>query len=426
MVAGELQQLVDALASPLGRAVEIYDARLSLLAYSAGQQDGDPVRLRAIIDRRPPAAVRARLLEHGIRDVAVYVRVPADPDLRMRARVCVPIRCQQLLLGHVSLIENGRRLDEEELEAVVRAARHAGQLLYRHRLLLDDERAAARRLSKALCADDAATRVEAADELLQSGRLAAAASYCAVVARVEAPPQTSRQLLYVAVGAALERARRVVPPHTAMSRQEPSEGLVVLGLTEGDDAAAPAFAEKMLGFLVDATAELDRVRVRVGIGASRADLHDVHASLREARTATDVAASVPELGNPVSWSSLGSYRMIAGWSWEQALDWSVLPAGLSALLDHADSEVLTTTLECYLDRGGDAQATSAELFVHRTSLYGRLRRIEAITGLELRDGDDRLALHLGLRMLRLAGRLRGGASARNPAAGFPDKLSAAS
>ena len=58
----------------------------------------------------------------------------------------------------------------------------------------------------------------------------------------------------------------------------------------------------------------------------------------------------------------------------------------------------STTLEAYLDRAGDAQAAAAALFIHRTTLYHRLRRIERIAGVDLRDGDDRLLLHMALRL----------------------------
>jgi len=41
--------------------------------------------------------------------------------------------------------------------------------------------------------------------------------------------------------------------------------------------------------------------------------------------------------------------------------------------------------------------------IHRQTLYYRLSRIEAVTGLDLADGDARLLLHASLRAARLAG-----------------------
>jgi hypothetical protein len=64
---------------------------------------------------------------------------------------------------------------------------------------------------------------------------------------------------------------------------------------------------------------------------------------------------------------------------------------------------LLGTLETYLDLAGSAQRTAAALSLHRATLYYRLRRIEQIVGVDLEDGNDRLALHLSLKLARLAG-----------------------
>jgi DNA-binding PucR family transcriptional regulator len=47
---------------------------------------------------------------------------------------------------------------------------------------------------------------------------------------------------------------------------------------------------------------------------------------------------------------------------------------------------------------GDAVAAAAELFVHRSSLYNRLHRIEQLAGIDIRSGADRLEMHLGIRL----------------------------
>ena len=41
--------------------------------------------------------------------------------------------------------------------------------------------------------------------------------------------------------------------------------------------------------------------------------------------------------------------------------------------------------------------------LHRTSLYYRLQRVEELAGTDLKDGGERLALHLSLKLARLAG-----------------------
>jgi DNA-binding PucR family transcriptional regulator len=61
------------------------------------------------------------------------------------------------------------------------------------------------------------------------------------------------------------------------------------------------------------------------------------------------------------------------------------------------------TLETYLEYAGDATRSAAALFLHRSSFYSRLHRIEGLAGVDLKSGADRLELHLGLRLWRMGG-----------------------
>ena len=64
--------------------------------------------------------------------------------------------------------------------------------------------------------------------------------------------------------------------------------------------------------------------------------------------------------------------------------------------------MLAETAEVFLDCAGSASRAAAALQVHRQTLYYRLARIEALTGLDLADGEARLLLHASLKAARLA------------------------
>ena len=66
-----------------------------------------------------------------------------------------------------------------------------------------------------------------------------------------------------------------------------------------------------------------------------------------------------------------------------------------------DTGELVDTLETYLDCSGDTTRTAAQLRVHRSTLYYRLGRIESLGAIDLRDGQQRLELHLGVKLRRL-------------------------
>jgi DNA-binding PucR family transcriptional regulator len=110
----------------------------------------------------------------------------------------------------------------------------------------------------------------------------------------------------------------------------------------------------------------------------------------EACAAARVARRVPRYSPVAHWSELGAWRLV-----------SVLPGPDPAVLPLLDDAVLSQTAEVFLDCAGSASRAAAELRVHRQTLYYRLTRIAALTGLDLADGDDRLLLHASLKAARL-------------------------
>ena len=81
-----------------------------------------------------------------------------------------------------------------------------------------------------------------------------------------------------------------------------------------------------------------------------------------------------------------------------------LHPGVERLLADPGNRALLETLETYLDLAGSVVATARTLRLHRTSLYYRLQRVEELAGTDLKSGDERLMLHLSLKLARLAGR----------------------
>jgi DNA-binding PucR family transcriptional regulator len=84
----------------------------------------------------------------------------------------------------------------------------------------------------------------------------------------------------------------------------------------------------------------------------------------------------------------------------------VLPDGLRQLLDSDPRGVLRETLDVYLASGGSIPTAAERLNLHRTSLYYRLRQIEARLGVDLHDGETRQVVHLGVKAAELLDALR--------------------
>jgi DNA-binding PucR family transcriptional regulator len=87
---------------------------------------------------------------------------------------------------------------------------------------------------------------------------------------------------------------------------------------------------------------------------------------------------------------------------EQQVDVPEVHPGLLRLLRADGGRVLAQTLETYLDLAGNAHATAERLRLHRTTLYYRLQRVEQLAGTNLKDGNERLTLHLALKLAQLS------------------------
>jgi DNA-binding PucR family transcriptional regulator len=124
-------------------------------------------------------------------------------------------------------------------------------------------------------------------------------------------------------------------------------------------------------------------QVRVGF----VDLPDQWA---EARAAARVASAVPRLSPVAHWAELGAWRMASELSGPDPVTRPLL----------ADA-VLAETAEVFLDCAGSAARASTALRIHRQTLYYRLSRIAALTGLDLADGEARLLLHASLKAAKL-------------------------
>jgi DNA-binding PucR family transcriptional regulator len=126
------------------------------------------------------------------------------------------------------------------------------------------------------------------------------------------------------------------------------------------------------------------------VSAVRRGVDDLAVQWREARAAARIAAAVPRYSPVAHWPELGAWRLV-----------SELTGSDRAVLPLLAESLLAETAEVFLDCAGSASRAAAALQVHRQTLYYRLTRIGALTGLDLADGQDRLLLHASLKAARL-------------------------
>jgi hypothetical protein len=393
----DLQDLVDALAAELGRPVGLDDRRFRSIAYSSHVEELDQVRLSSILQRKAPDEVTRFLSSLNIEDVDDHLRIPARPELGMASRVCLPVRFVGSLLGYLWLFDEPDRVGSEGLCAARRCVGEAAAIMFRQRRLDEHTRAQELRLLRALLGLDPEAEPDPAGGLRGSGLLARTA--LAVVAVLEALGEDVDDPVRVRLAAAGDRLRRSAAPHHVLSLPE---GDAVVLLVLGDDA--PALDRRLADlhrYASESLADATGVRPVVGAGAVSATLAGAPERLVEARRAAGLARALPGEPAVVRWEDLGAYRTIA-MLLQGADPAGFVPASLAGLAEVDDADTLLPTLRTWLESGCDAKRTAEQLFLHRSTLYDRIHRIEEITGADLRSGDARLELHVGLRLLALA------------------------
>ncbi|MHB8339776.1 MAG: PucR family transcriptional regulator [Mycobacteriales bacterium] len=403
-MSSELQRIVDALGERLRRSVAIDDRRLRIQAYSPHFGPVDETRLGSILQRQAPKQAVDWVQSLGIGDATEPTRIPAYEPLGMLPRVCVPVIYQNVKLGYLWLIESDEPLTDAQLAIAASAAEAAGVVMYRERLITELERGREREFLRDLLSPDQALRSSAAVGLLE-GELLVAGKVVVAVLRPIGGDETPDERRQVAIDIALAQARRQLPMRHALHLARPDHGVLVIAVggrpsTRNDPVQA---AEHLChAFDRQPEASTSEWRAVVGIGEPQPGLTDTAVSYRQASQAARIAEILPTMGNVVRWSALGIYRTLAQLPPEE-LAAEALHPGLVCLLSHESAEMLLSTLECFLDLAGDVKAASAELNIHRASLYYRLGKIEQLAGVDLGRGGDRLALHLGLKIAHLAG-----------------------
>ncbi|TQN44187.1 DNA-binding PucR family transcriptional regulator [Blastococcus colisei] len=371
----DLQELVDEVSRLLSAPATLEDADFTLLAFCAHDDSAagamDAVRTRSILTRGSPAATRAWFEEFGIAAAVGPLRTPADPDAGILTRLVVPVRHAGRTRGYLWLLDGGRidpaDTGDPALAAAVDLAAEAGRLLA-GRAAADDD--LGRPLSEALTGT-ATARAQGTRTLAAALGDALPLVVVALVPGADGLPDRWQRPGAGAVAAVIDEPAGPV-------------AAVLVPLTRAADLrpAGALAAASLAGLPRGSAAGVSQVRPGV------ADLPD---QWTQARAAARVAGAVPALSPVAHWAELGAWRPVTELTGPD-------PAVVPLLVDAA----LTETAEVFLDCAGSASRAATALRIHRQTLYYRLSRIEALTGLDLADGGARLLLHTSLRAARLA------------------------
>jgi purine catabolism regulator len=144
--------------------------------------------------------------------------------------------------------------------------------------------------------------------------------------------------------------------------------------------------------------------VAAGISRPATGLAALRDSYREARDAMGIAGELGDYEATTFYGDLKLYQFLLSIK-EKNLEHlrRFFEQSLQPLVEHDRQKQgdLVRTLNGFFDANGNLAKAAADLDVHRNTLVYRLERISDLTGLDLNDADNRLILHLALKVQRV-------------------------
>ncbi|MGP3770057.1 PucR family transcriptional regulator [Streptomyces sp. SDT5-1] len=379
----DLDDAVQDLAETVGRRLVLVDDTMRVVGYSMHESEADRRRLSHVLAHsdawRPPRTAGEACCVEPVPELGdcLFLRL-TDRDHR--------------IVGHLVLVLGTERVPADVRDTLVAAGPALGDLLALRGLRAERESERARSLTVDLVTGGPECRAAAADALVAERILSASGRYSPVVLgtdpRTASPGDGERAAL--AVTATLDYVDRASTASAA-------------GATLPDGLGVLLFPRPVVQPRLTRILEQPQVAgVRAGVGPL-VGLADVHRSFERARLAWRASCFAPQDHPTVTdWDQVGLDGTLARLPLE-TLAVDELPSPVHRLLTADLGRELLTTLDRYLDAGGDARQTARSLGIHRSTLYYRLDKLRTAIGSDLSDGRLRRELHTGLRIAQLAG-----------------------
>lgn len=144
--------------------------------------------------------------------------------------------------------------------------------------------------------------------------------------------------------------------------------------------------------------------VSAGISRPAQGLFGLRDAYREAKDAVTIAQQLGDGESTTFYGDLKLYQLLLSIKERNAEHLRrFYKESLQPLVEHDERKQgeLIRTLNGFFEANGNLAKAATDLDVHRNTLVYRLERISELTGLDLNDADNRLILHLALKVQRV-------------------------
>jgi purine catabolism regulator len=336
----------------------------------------------ALIAQERPA------LEEWLREVPLSA---FDPPVALRplaqgqSRLIAPILVQGSIAGFLSLLGSDGELGEMHRLAVGRAAHACAIELVRARAARDARDEVEEELLDVLTAGRPGTHQAARERAKRKG-FDVDANYLVIAAEPVEPGLAPR------IRAAWER--QLATMRLSALVRERGEATLALVSLAGRRAPDP---RSVVDHLHRAARISANTPVAIGYGGVRSGAGEVAAGAREAEQALTMGRRLFGPDSATAFNDLGLYRLL--YALQPLPEMRAFRDDALARLRAKDrGGVLLQTLGAYLATIGSPTDAADRLHLHRNTVLYRLGRIEDLLGVDLRNAEVRLSLHLALKI----------------------------
>ncbi|MFN8591871.1 MAG: GAF domain-containing protein [Thermomicrobiales bacterium] len=392
-----LEAIVDALARLLESTVLVEDQFQHVLAQGAQDQEK---RARS----SPPSRDSARKHVDWERAITTAsdsrrpVAFPMAPDRDdSHPGVVAPVIVGGDLLGYLSVLENNRALEEQDLLAIGHASTVIALEMMKQRTRAEVERRLRGELLEVLLSDG----VRDGDAVQRRAAYLGynlASPHTLMFVAAEHPASESQQAgrgSRHSLADILEDLVNLQGRGGALTLARADGAILAVPLQNGTLAEAHAIAQTL-----QRDARLRKgIPLQLAIGRICRSPADFAISSAEAKRALDFARSFDRAEQILSFEELGVCRLLL--DLPRASDAVRFANELLSPLEQYDAEhrtELLPTLDAYLAANGVQQRAAAALGIHVNTLGYRLQRIREVARIDLENSESRLELHLALKI----------------------------
>lgn len=408
---GGVGAIAETLAALTRNPVLVEDRHGELIAASAhARQLGNLDSLSVLTLARSYPQVETQLEQ--LTKEKKHIWVPGIVgDSCIKRRLVTPIVVKNEILGYVSVLETGRKLEGLDVVATQYAALVLALDITKQRAVFEAEQRAKGDLFSALLSGDYASEdqilrrasylgynlskprrvmVIKLDEAIYNNR--------AMLSDLEEGNAVMDRLLH-----AVNRSLSRVSPQSIAARQG-DEIILLAACDDSDDEFSPNSTTGKIALTVKQTLKqvAPELPVSIGIGCICLKLKDYQKSYDEARKALDIAMWMGKKDEIVPLSAFGLYwTLFEGNSYDRLRKFSQSVLKPIEQYDAKRNASLLKTLVAFFDCNCSFKSTARRLFIHENTLRQRLERIENLVKLSLSNSEDRFVLQFALKIWEL-------------------------